>query len=533
MVFIDCLFVNSDTGFDNAFVFKNITEENITQIETYIRDESLCVRASNLSDSFDHCDPEHKCDALLDETELIEIFGEKYAAAPSRFKFQPGEKMLIRELVKHVKEIVDRDGENKGLHHFQERKRRAKKINVQQKRKKNFDENSVPFQFENKSNKLSMSDTEMELHHSELKAKLFSMCLQCFQAFDLDEQLIVQFDEHMIDLQSKNGALYGIITCILCKNDDSNKTKKNMSGHSVRYYESPGSNYWILSNFKKHLKKTHHLMSSQADLRKRKRVPLKTLNEAVEFEGLKDGESVEYIDVEIVDPVENADQLNGSSHEVDSAEIATNDDWLFPQLSQQISDMVGVVLTNGDCTVEVQFLIGNEIETVTAATIIGDGNCLPGAICHQLYHDPIGSKEHRKRIKELRASVVDYILQPANFESFEYTLKNRVYDIKTKDEIDDMTMECKLFVRHCLSKDGYWAGHEFLVAATNILRVNILVFYENGDFHLANNGTEIYTKTIALAFRLNFDSTGYNHYDSVCDIDSNLLCKIAEKKFKK
>lgn len=534
MVFIDSLFVNSDTGFANAFVFKNITDENITQIETFIRDESLNVRASNLSDSYGHCDPEQKCDALLDETEMIEIFGQKYAAAPSKFKFQLGEKMLIRELVKHVREIVDRGGENKGLHHFQERKRRAKQINAQHKNKKHVDENSVPFEFENESNGLATTKVELKLHHSELKSKLFSMCLQYFQAFYLDEQLIVQFDEHMIDMQFKNGVLYGIITCILCKNDDSIKKKKK-TAHSVQYHASPNSSYWILSNFKKHLEKKHKLMSNQADLRKQKRVPLKSLNENVEFEDLKADKSVEFVDVPIeIVPVENADQLNVLLHDVDSADsaaIATKENWLFLQLAQQISIMVGVALTNGEQTSEVQFSIANEIHTLTAATIIGDGNCLPGAICHQLYHDPIGSTAHRKRMRELRASVVDYILHPENFKSFEYTLQNRVYDIKTKDQIDDMTTECKLFVRLCLSKDGYWAGHEFLIAATNILRVNILVFYENGDFHLSNNGTEIYTRTIALAFRSNWDKTGYNHYDSVCDIDSNILCKIAEKKF--
>lgn len=73
-----------------------------------------------MSESLDNCDPNHKCEVLLDADQMIGIFGEKYAAAPSKFKFHPGEIMLIRELVKHVKEIVDRGGENNGLHYFQE-----------------------------------------------------------------------------------------------------------------------------------------------------------------------------------------------------------------------------------------------------------------------------------------------------------------------------------------------------------------------------------------------------------------------------
>lgn len=532
-----CLFFYSDTGFDNAFVFKNITDENITQIEKYIREESLNVRAANLSDSLGRCDPQHECDVLLDEHEMIDIFGKKYANTPSKFKFQPGEIMLIRELVKHAKGIVDRGGENKGLHHFQERKRRAKQIDVTHKRKKNADENAVPFESvdEKKSNGSAITEAEMKSHHSELKSKLFSMCFQYLQAFDLDEQLVMQFNEHMVDLRWKNGAIYGIITCVLCENDGSNKKKKS-NAHSVRYYESPSSKYWILSNFKKHMNKVHNLVSDEADLRKKtnrqKRIPLKELNEVNDLNG--DKNSIEYIDVPIIDSQNVAEDdihlVVHSTVDLDCKKtIGTDENWLYTQLSKQISDMVGVVLRNDDVTNNMQFTVKNEIKTLAAASIIGDGNCLPGAICHQLYHDPIGSKEHRKKIRDLRAMVVDYILKPENFPSFQHTLQNRVYDIKSKDEIQDMTLECKLFVRLCLSKDGYWAGHELLVAAAKILEMNVLVFYENGDAYLSNTGTEIYPRTIALAYRLNHDKTEYNHYDSVCDIDSNFLVEIAEK----
>lgn len=132
-------------------------------------------------------------------------------------------------------------------------------------------------------------------------------------------------------------------------------------------------------------------------------------------------------------------------------------------------------------------------------------------------------------MKDLRASVVDYILKPENFPSFEHTLKDRVYEIKSKDDIEDMTTECKLFVRYGLSKDKCWGGYEFIVAASKIHHVNIFVFNENGDFYLSNRGTGIYSKTIALAFRLNYFKNAYNHYDSVCDIDSNLLYTVAEQ----
>lgn len=512
----------SDAGFDNAFVFKNITDEHINQIDRYIRDESLNVRSSNLSESFG-CDPEQKCDVLLDETDMIDIFGKKYAATPSKFKFHPGEIMLIRELVKHVKEIVDQGGENKGLHHFKERKRRAKPTDTTHAKRKIVNENTVPFEHKVKSKTLTITEAGIKLNDFELKSKLFSMCSQYFQLLDVDKQVVAQFNESMIDLQSKRGAVYGIITCILCENDDATKKKKKNT-HSVRYYESPNSKYWILSNFKKHLENTHNLVSIQADLRTKKnrqqRLPLKERNEVND---LKDDTSIEYIEVPIINSQKDA------ANSITISSIGSVNDWMYTQLSKQISDMVGAVLVNSDVTNNMPFVIANQTEMLTAAKIIPDGNCLPGAICHQLFHDPVGSTEHRHKMKKLRANVVEYILKPENFPAFEHTLKNRVYDIKKKCEISDMTQECKLFVRHCLSKDRYWAGHEFIVAAANILRVNIFVFHENGDFYLTNSGKKIHDKSITLGYRLNYDQSEYNHYESVCDMDSNLLYEVVEK----
>ena len=533
-----CFIFNSDTGFANALVFKNVTDVNITQIEKYIRDESLKVRAANLADSLDPCDQPHEYDVLWDDVDMIDIFGKKYANQPSNFKFQPGEIMLIRELVKHVKSIVDRGGENKGLHHFQARKRRGKPIGITQKSEKNADENAVPLVSVDEK-KINKPANEMKLNQSDLKTKLFSMCREYLQAFELDEPLVMQFNERMVDVCVKNGATCGKITCVLCETGDSHKKKKK-NACSIRYYESSRSNFWILSNFKTHMRKVHNLTSDEADLRtkthRQKRTPLKDLNDVNDLKC--DNKSIEYIDVPIY---ESQNSVDDSAHlivhttiELDSVKtVESEKNWLYTQLSKQISDMVGVTLKNGDVTNNVQFVFANENKTLTAATVIGDGNCLPGAICHQLYHDPIGSKKHKKQMQDLRAKVVDYILQPENFPSFQHTLQNRVYDIKSKNEIEDMTMECKLFVRLCLSTDGYWGGHEFLVAAAKILRVNIFMFYENGDCYLSNTGTEIYPKTIALAYRLNYDNTDYIHYDSVCDIDSNLLIEVTEKIIKK
>lgn len=56
----------------------------------------------------------------LTEKDKIHFFGAIYASNPNDFEFQRGEKKLINELVKYVKQTVDGDeGINKGLHHSQ------------------------------------------------------------------------------------------------------------------------------------------------------------------------------------------------------------------------------------------------------------------------------------------------------------------------------------------------------------------------------------------------------------------------------
>lgn len=550
--------MNSGAGFANAFIFKKITDDHITEIETYIREDALNVHSAKLSESLGEFDAENEFEVLLGDDEMIDIFGEKYASMPAKFKLQPGEIMLIRELVKHVKKLVDNGGENMGLNHFKERKRKMKPINVTSKQNRNEIENvSDPIDRTGKKS-LAISETEMESQHSELKSKLFSLCLENMQAFKVHEQLIKQFNEHMIQLRWNDGVISGSIECILCKNDKENHSKKKKDSYSVRYFQSPGSSYWILSNYKKHLEKMHNLFSS-SDLRSKKkhhnRLPKKTSN--------KTSDSKKSMSIEIVElPVFNSDDdvkedtnlrvhspagsihSNAMKSKNDNlTEMVTNtdiivyspagsvsleDDWLYTQLSNQIADMIGTTLESGDITEIMNFKIANDIKTITVSPILPDGNCLLGAICHQIYHDPIGSTAHRNKINELRKNVVKHILDPENYPSYEHSLKDRIYENKKKssDAIGDMTQECKLFVRHGLSRDRYWCGYETIAAAAEMLDVNILVFNEEGDVYLPSSNVQTHSKTIALAYRLN--NGRYNHYDSVCDIDSNVLYEIVQ-----
>lgn len=47
-----------------------------------------------------------------------DFFGEVFKKNPSRFKFRPGDIKLIKQIVEHVKQIIDGSGNNKGIEYF-------------------------------------------------------------------------------------------------------------------------------------------------------------------------------------------------------------------------------------------------------------------------------------------------------------------------------------------------------------------------------------------------------------------------------
>lgn len=98
-------------------------------------------------------------------------------------------------------------------------------------------------------------------------------------------------------------------------------------------------------------------------------------------------------------------------------------------------------------------------------------NCLIASIAHQIFGMPINSEEHEAATFKLRQDIVKHILDSNNFDVFKYTLQDRVYEMKSKAEIVDMVEESKHFVQNVLSMNGYWGGHECVVAAQRIFSV--------------------------------------------------------------
>lgn len=236
------------------------------------------------------------------------------------------------------------------------------------------------------------------------------------------------------------------------------------------------TNYWAIANFQTHLKRSHKLVSATSKFKVSK-VDDEIANENDSIEVINNNDKIE----NDIETISTGNSTNDSEHVYNellskkrtAVKIEKKDNWFYDQLlATQINSKMQAVLMNVDNENRMTFqLEKNVIYDLMVVTILGDGNCLFAAIAHQLSTYPANSTEHKQLTKRLRSEVVEYILN--NFESFEHILKNRVYDLKNASEITDMSTECKLNVRHILSRNGQYGGYESVKALSEIYEVNI------------------------------------------------------------
>jgi hypothetical protein len=95
----------SITGFNNALSFTTIDDNDISQVEVFIRDEllNILIEMEKLE--------------CVSKNEYIHFFGHLYKFQTSKFKFQCGEIKLIKQLVKYAREKTDVEV----LHYFRKK----------------------------------------------------------------------------------------------------------------------------------------------------------------------------------------------------------------------------------------------------------------------------------------------------------------------------------------------------------------------------------------------------------------------------
>lgn len=468
------------TGYAHPMAFKAITDDEILKAEKFIREKTLSMLQKNAHDSIN----EENCDVLIDDEQLRDYFGDLYAQDTTSFQFEAGDILLIKELVDHVKAIADGNGKNTGLHHFTNK-------NIQAMKKRRT---------------VATEQIDQEKLKMDLQEKVF----KCFQLHTPDIIPIrLNINQIIVEVHVKDERVHGEITCVICKVEN----KKQPKPKRVYYNFRAGGGSWVLSNFVKHLQK--HLNAKENETE----CLVATTNEADTVLGIDDeqvGNTGENLSVIIVE--ENLQQENNMSPD--------DPDALFTQLSSQITKTMAAVLKNCDKTENIYFSLVKSPRQLTVAEIPGDNSCMFGALSHQLYNYKITSNEHSQVTKKLRKDVVEHILKSENFPSFEYHLRDRVYEIKNQKDITNMTTECKLFVRHVLSNNKTWGGMETLLAVSELHSTNIVVFNEDGICVKYKRAGQNYDRSIAIAHRLGLNGER-NHFDSVSDIGSaDLLAAV-------
>lgn len=493
--------------------FKYIDDEEIDFVENFIRTEVFRNLTTEVDKSIGS-----DCDAIVDNDVMVQHFGNRYASDPTKFKFERGDRIFIKELVAYVK----KEAVGPGLQRFRmkrKRDRKPKQIETKNRATDCVDANEQSTIDFVASTEIKHPSTE---YQSLLKSKLLKKVKECLTSFKIDAD---SFGEQMIHLYIGGDKIYGGVQCIECENSGIDTKPKR-----VYYNDSPDSRYWVISNFTSHLIKKHKLVALKTVVKSKKKVATNHKNK-MKHENTDNNGTAEKSFRNDVKPVHSDVEAHMEHADDDiilvfDGDINNNNDptqRLLDQMTSQINKMVAATLNNADNYDPMDILIGEEVRHVSVAHTDGDGNCLPSALAHQLFKHPIGSEAHIAKTAALRSSVVDHILQPKNFSRYRMSVEEHMKDINITVSCQN---ECENFVRNNLSRSGQWMGLETLKAVSDIYAVTIIVFNEGAQCYAIRGQAPDYDRSIVIAYRMTLDQNDtfvYNHYDSVVDVDACTL----------
>lgn len=513
----------SRCNFSNRLNFESLTEDEIDQVEQFVREKGLDFAQKKLQKKIE-CHEE----ILLHDEQLIDYFGETYASNPSNFRFEIGDRKLIRIFRDH---LIEQQNE-KGAKYM---RRFRKKPDRKNPKRFKLDERTCTLKTENEQ---SVNDGENfddadDVYCQKLSAGLFERVRNYMETFDIDKSIIEKINPNIVSVKIAEGLVIAGVFCAVCQNDETKKRKSKAK--RVFYKDGEGSNYWVLSNFGQHLKSVHKLKSclpeceSLDDAKKTDANVISMNSGTKKIHDFASSVDIKADDTENNTPtVANDDKLalaHNFSVEYDDVKvdpsynaISSDSNVMFDQITSQIMKMVKATLSHSDATKQMFFeLFEGESRSLKVAVIRADGSCLFSSIAHQLFTEKIRSKEHIEATKQLRKSVVEYI--SSHYSSFRFELRGRVYEEIDPNAIDDMEKECKDILKNYLPMDYFWGGTETLKAIQEMHHVNILIFNENAPCYFFNHFNEANTKTLILAFRYS-NGNDRDHYDSVCDMSS-------------
>lgn len=253
-------------GYANPLSFKEIDDSHIAYVENFIKENAFDVAINSLKKNLSGGCEDGECDILLDDDQMIEIYGRTFAKSPENFQFMLGDKLLIQTLVAHVKRLVDTEG----LVLFDQPKKEKEAI------EQSIFDAIAKHDHKYNNNSKTCGDKSEENHIALLEFGLYEKIGNCLVSYDID---LTNWNREFVTVDESG--TYGSVHCILCQHSGEKKQKP----HRV-YYSHSGkrSSYWVLSNFTKHLEKKHSLSANRSHEIKSKEKNYELLTESkVEF----------------------------------------------------------------------------------------------------------------------------------------------------------------------------------------------------------------------------------------------------------
>lgn len=521
-----CNFILRFCNFGNALTLKEIDENDILIIENDIRTKMVQWLEN------------HSLLENSDSLHLSDIVGSFYSSNPKDFQFLPGDKKMIKQLAKYVGKTVD----NNGFKYF---KRKTKG------RVRNGAIQTPLGQFYGKcTNQNNWQSKDLHGDHeakdADLKELLFNRVRKSLLTYG---DAATQFTNDMVVVQKNANKITGRVDCVFCANKNS-AMKKTFSV----YFDST---YWVVSNFEKHLKKSHSIEASKSSSEHNNIQSLGEMNRSINSTIVKikiepvendekesspqiieiDGDSIddvdgvfteENIDVEVISQTESDHDSLENDENITHEEI-TQDNFIYSQICDQESKIRSLVLTNGESEYDMPVQFSDDISSAGSIKVVAikpDGNCLFGSLVHQLFYTKLGSENHYSLTNKLREEVVTHI--NSNLEFFQVSINGRIYDenkSKAKLTKEQLKKKNEDFLSERLPKSGTWGGAETILAVQQLYEVNIVILNESGTSYVIGDFNFNYEKCALIAYgyygpkkRLKKEAKR-NHYNSVSKVD--------------
>lgn len=386
---------------------------------------------------------------------------------PMEFKFNDGDLLLIRQIVKFVVSIVDQPRENANTIHF---KREKNAFVKGQKNKHSHDRIyqtlfGHAYGYEIEKVDIEREKTRKNVTEKELSDALFQGAKSELEKYISDtfkpEREITQDNITNVKIDFDLRKATGAIICCFCEN------------HVAVFSKSIDSLNWTFSNLATHMSRWHE----------------------EEYKRLKTSES----------PKKKRKIQNNAE---------SNQDQIFKKnVSDQMAEQVKTVRIS--CGIDDPIGSDEDIDFKVLATS-NESQCLFIALCHQLHQNTAD-----KEILKLRKEISNYI--KTNIKSYEQIMQSRIEQMRKDKKTFKVTS--RSFAANYLSKNDIFGGIETVKAVSDKYRVNIITIDDGGTVIPPIFFDKTFGRMLLICFR------GDSHYQSVVNASPSFIASISNQLF--